>query len=120
MSEQEHSATPPKGLRKAGRAIWEAVTASLDLDRQETQLLLECCRVSDRLDALDAVLRREGVVAQDGKAHPALVESRQQQITLTRLIASLRLPPDLSEPDRRPQHRGAARGIYRFRVGGNR
>jgi hypothetical protein len=66
----------------------------------------------DRLDDLDAVVRAEGVTVQTPqgvKAHPALVESRQQQITLTRLVASLRLP---DEEDNTPQRRGGARGSY--------
>jgi hypothetical protein len=99
-------------LRKSGKAIWAAIVASLGLDPQEEHLLLEACRVADRLDGLDAVLRREGLTLPDSRPHPALVESRQQEITLTRLIASLRLPEDLAEPDRRPQRRGAARISY--------
>ena len=48
-------------------------------------------------------------------AHPALTESRQQSITLTRLIASLRLPSD--EDDVRPQRRGS-RGLRAEHEGG--
>lgn len=107
----------PKGLRKSGRALWAAVNEHLDLDRHEAQLLLEACRLADRLDLLDGVLRKNGLVLADGAMNPALGEARAQQITLTRLIASLRLPADLAEPDRRPQRRGAARGVYGDRRG---
>lgn len=74
----------------------------------------EACRVKDRLDALDEVIRREGVTvtSPQGVKHPALVESRQAQIVLTRLIASLRLP---DANDARAQRRGAGRGAYAAR-----
>ena len=94
-----------------GKALWHAVTEHLDLDQHEIALLGEACRVRDRLDRLDAAIRKDGELLPDRRPHPALAESRQQAITLTRLIASLRLPEDL-ETGQRPQRRGAARGIY--------
>jgi len=55
----------------------------------------------------------------DPAPHPAIVESRQQSIVLTRLLASLRLPvgddADLAGNMRRPQRREAARGSYGVR-----
>jgi hypothetical protein len=105
---------PPGELQKSGREMWAAVHQRLDLDRHEQQVLLEACRVADRLDALAAAIRKHGVLLPNGDAVGALVEARQQQITLARLIASLRLPEDLNEPTRRPQRRGAARGTYRL------
>ena len=104
----------PAGLKDAGRRLWRAIHAHLDLDAHESALLLQACRVSDRLDALNAVLEADGMMLA-GKPHPALVESRQQQLTLARLIATLRLPEDL-EADLRPQRRGAARGVYDKRL----
>lgn len=101
---------PPKGLRAGGKRLWAAVTDALVLDEHERSLLIEAARVVDRCDALDRLVRREGSML-NGKAHPALVEARQQQQTMARLIASLRLPLDLQEPDRRPQRRGP-RGTY--------
>jgi len=104
----------PKGLSKGGAGLWDEVVKHLELDRQEQQLLLEACRVTDRLDALDSVIRKKGPVLPDGRPLPALTEARQQQLVLARLIASLRLPEDLSQPERRPQRRGSSRGIYRL------
>jgi hypothetical protein len=46
----------------------------------------------------------------DVVSNPVLVESRQQEITYIRLIASLRLPD--SEESVRPQRRSGARGAY--------
>ena len=107
------SSTPrtPSGLKTAGRRLWREITSALDLDEHERALLIEAARTVDALAALAAIVDREGVMPA-GKAHPALVESRQQRIALARLIASLRLPEDLQQPERRPQRRGAARGSY--------
>lgn len=96
----------------SGAALWAELTANYEFDAPELVIVIEASRVKDRLDALDAVVRAEGVTVlspQGVKAHPALTESRQQQIVLTRLVASLRLP---DEADERPQHRGASRGAY--------
>jgi hypothetical protein len=108
------STRAPAGLKAAGRRLWRDVHEHLELDRHEDELLLQACRVADRLDALDSILTAEGMM-RDGKPHPALVESRQQQVTFARLIATLRLPEDL-QANVRPQRRGAARGVYDKRL----
>lgn len=99
------------GLGPAGTRLWDAVTSALDLDGHEEALLLEACRVADRLDGLHVALEDVGLLV-DGKPNPALVEARQQQVVLARLVASLRLPEDLQDVTSRPQRRGAARGAY--------
>ena len=100
----------PNGLKAPGRRLWKGVTEALELDEHERALLIEACRTADQLDLLDEVVADEGVLV-DGRAHPALVEARQQRITLTRLVAALRLPEDLERPELRPQRRGP-RGAY--------
>jgi hypothetical protein len=67
--------------------------------------------VADRIEALDKAVTRDGVLL-DGKAHPALVESRLQRVTLGRLVAALRLP---DRQDQKPQRRGAFRGTYQLK-----
>ena len=107
---------PPENLNSAGQALWSSVADAFELEEHERALLQEACRVADRLEALDAVVRAEGVTIatpQGAKAHPALVEARQQGVVLTRrLVASLRLP---DEEEERPQRRGGARGAYASR-----
>ncbi|MCS5718595.1 terminase [Herbiconiux sp. CPCC 205763] len=103
-------------LGDSGSALWTALTELVDFDVHETSLLTEACRIKDRLDALDVIIRAEGVTVtspQGVKAHPAVVEARNQQLTLARLLASLRIP---DEDDVRPQRRGAARGSYSRKV----
>lgn len=119
INSQQH---PPSDLkpRGRGRALWRAVLTELQLDAHEVALLHEACRVLDVLDELDRVTRLVGVVLKDGRVSPWIIESRQQQLTLARLLATLRLPDDLALPEPRPQRRGGARGAYQLGArGGN-
>lgn len=113
MSKAE--STPP-GLASSGRRLWRSVVADYELDCHEELLLLEACRCVDRLDALAGQVTGS-VLTTNGRgepvAHPAVVEARQQSLTLARLLASLRLPS--GEVAGRPQRRGAARGAYEIR-----
>lgn len=87
----------PKGLKASGRQLWKSILADFELDEHELGLLREACRTLDSLDALQAVIDRDGVLdesPQGRRAHPALVELRQQRITFARLVAQLRLPAD--------------------------
>jgi len=110
----------PDDLGQSGVALWEELTNAFAFDPQDLVMILEACRVKDRLDALNAIVRAEGVTTsspQGVKTHPALTESRRQELVFTRLIASLRLPDPNEE---RAQRRGAARGAYRSRAMANR
>jgi hypothetical protein len=110
---------PPAGLAASGGTLWRSVTAEYDLEIFEELLLLQAARTADRLDRLAAEAADNTVTVENMKgdqvAHPALVESRQQAITLSRLLASLRLPSGEEVGERRPQRRGASRGAYGIR-----
>lgn len=113
---------PPAELRKAGRALWRAVTSAYELEEHERGLLLEMARSVDQLDRLAAVVAAEGEMIADRfgepKIHPALVESRQLRIAYARLSAALRLPAgDEGEQLRRPQRRAGVRGVYGIQGG---
>lgn len=112
MDPETPTPLPPADLGEAGLALWNELSESFDFETQEAVLLVEACRVKDRLDALDVVVRAEGVTIsspQGVKAHPGIVEGRHQQVVFSRLIASLRLP---DEEDSKPQRRGRSRGTY--------
>lgn len=105
---------PPAGLKVSGRSLWKAAVAVFDFDEHELALLRESCRTLDALDALQTAVDLDGVVVespQGVKAHPALVEVRQQRITYARLIAQLGIPAGdedkVGKSARRP-----ARGVY--------
>jgi hypothetical protein len=111
------SPSTPKGLAATGRRLWKSVLDTYELDQHEELLLLQACRTADRLDRLDAEASTAPVTVTNYKGdqvpHPALTESRQQALTLARLLASLRLPS--GDEQERPQRRGATRGPYGVR-----
>ena len=106
----------PAGLLTAGKSLWKSVTDEYELDTHESLLLLQACRTADRLDSMATELATSPLTLTnfrgDEVAHPLLTESRQQSLTLSRLLASLRLP---SGDEARPQRRGASRGAYGVR-----
>jgi hypothetical protein len=105
---------PPNGAGTAGKRLWRAVLDAYELDEHELSLLRQAVRCADLCDQLQAVVDEQGPMVTtrlgEVKAHPAVVELRQQRITLARLIVALRVP--LGEQDEgRGQHRGI-RGVY--------
>ncbi len=112
--------SPPKDTGAAGLKLWHAVVEAYELEEHELLLLREMVRTVDTLDALEARVAADGVLlssSQGDRAHPALVEARQQRITLARLQAALRLPAGEEDDgdQRRPQRRMGVRGVYGVR-----
>ena len=103
----------PAGAKSAGRALWRSVLGEYDLEEHELALLRQACRVADACDDLQTLVDAEGVLVA-GRAHPALVELRQQRITLARLVVAIRVP--IGDQEGRSQYRGA-RGVYAIRGG---
>lgn len=104
----------PAGLKASGRALWKAVLSDYVLDQHELTVLREAARTADTCDALQALVDDEGLTApssQGVRAHPALVELRQQRVTFARLLTALRIPAGEVE-DGRTQARGGTRGVY--------
>jgi len=106
----------PTGLQAAGKSLWKSVVDVYELDCHESLLLLAACRTADRLDQLAAELADAPLTTVNHRgdviAHPLIAESRQQALTLSRLLASMRMP---SGDESRPQRRGASRGAYGVR-----
>ena len=105
----------PAGLRTSGRALWRALQSEFVLDERESTMLREACRTADSLDALQTQLDNDGVMSESSqgtRVHPALVELRQQRVTLARLLAALSIPSDGIETAGRRRRRGAPRGVY--------
>lgn len=105
----------PAALGEAGRALWQSIADEYELEPHNLAVLEQAARVADHVALLDEAVRRDGVLMENPQrgtvAHPALVELRQQRLTLTRLLVALRLP---DEDDGKPQHRGL-RGVYHLR-----
>lgn len=105
----------PRGLKTGGKKLWSAVTDDYELADHELAILKEASRTVDALDDLQAIVDAEGVTnvsPQGVRAHPALVELRNQRVTLAKLVASLRIPLDDSENmGRLPQQRVQIRAV---------
>jgi hypothetical protein len=98
----------PAGLQIAGKRLWRAIAGQFELEQHEAELLTAACRTADVLERLDDVVRGAELLTAEGRPRPALIEQRQQQIALARLLAALRLP---DAEDVRPQRR-SSRGVY--------
>jgi hypothetical protein len=106
----------PKGTGTAGERLWTAVVGEYVLEEHELELLRQAVRCVDDLDALDAVVAKDGLVIRAGSAprvHPAAVERRQLRLTLARTLAALRLPSGMA--GKSPQRRVGVRGTYGIR-----
>lgn len=105
----------PRGLKAGGKRLWRAVTDEFELAEHELSVLLQASRTVDALDELERIVIAEGVThdsPQGVRAHPALVEARQQRITLAKLVASLRIPlDDDQQAGRLPQQRVGIRAV---------
>jgi hypothetical protein len=91
---------PPDGLQTSGRRLWRSIMADYELEQHERELLRQACRTADLLDDLQAVLDRDGPMADSSqgiRAHPAATEARQQRIVLARLLAALQVPAGLED-----------------------
>lgn len=110
----------PKGLGDGGVELWTTVTEAHDLDITQVVQLTEACRMKDRLDKLDEVLRGD-VDVWARLVHRTRTQDYELRIDdaakyanttanhLKQLIAALRLPDDAGK---KPQQRGGARGSY--------
>lgn len=102
----------PKGTKKAGKRLWNAILVDFDLSEHELSLLRQAVATADLCDALQALVAADGPML-GGRSHPALVELRQQRILLARLVVALRVPlgDEVSAAGDRTQFRGV-RGVY--------
>src|SRR6266498_456251 len=106
---QSKPAELPQGeFGATGRKLWDDITDEFDLESQELIVLIQACRIADVCEQLHEFLD-EGLVDTDGNGNPApnklLVELRQQQIALARLMAALRIPVSDPHEEGRPQRR---------------
>ena len=104
----------PSGLGRSGRALWREVNAGFGLAPHEAAILVQVCRVIDRLDVIEAelsgaALTVEGSTGQP-RAHPLLAEWRHQARVLESLSRALSIPLPGEEVGRRrsPSAREAA------------
>ncbi|MEW2250403.1 hypothetical protein AB0907_24050 [Streptomyces sp. NPDC006975] len=85
----------PAGLGERGRRMWRESLAIWSLTPAHLVLLEEACRIADRLDLLNSMLRSLTVdvnpdVEQFGEISGLLAESRSQSSALKLLLAEIR------------------------------
>jgi len=113
---------PPTGTGPAGRRLWRAVLGEYELAEHEKQLLRQACRAADVCDELSAAAAEGGPVVTsrlgEQRVNPALVELRQQQLVLARLVVALRVPLGdqgaAAGPSGARSQRRALRGVYGY------
>src|SRR5258706_3752361 len=95
----------PAGLGPSGRALWRGILADYGLAPHERVILMQCCRVADRLDAIEAELGSADLVVTGStgqpKSHPLLAEWRAQARGLGNLSPPRRISLP-AQPVRRP------------------
>jgi hypothetical protein len=108
--------TKPARLGPRGSQFWDCITTLHELAPAELEILAEACRCADRLERLDEHLHDPDLpwldvekLRSDGATFrvtvdAALSEARQQQNIFKQLVASLRLPDEMTgrKPQRRP------------------
>lgn len=105
----------PGGLKASGRKLWRSTVDDFELEEHELSILREACRTADGIDGLQAAVDRDGVLSESSqgvRAHPALVELRQQRICFARLVAQLGLPTGDEDAAATHGQRRATRGVY--------
>ncbi|WP_426243713.1 hypothetical protein [Nocardioides sp. LHG3406-4] len=107
---------PPVGLDAGGRQLWRDVVKDNVLSRVQQVQLHEACRMKDRCDKLDELLRGEvdawatilPVDLEGGEFKlqivGALSKANETANSMKQLLAALRLPDDAT--GQRPQRRG--------------
>ncbi|ADL70969.1 terminase small subunit [Mycobacterium phage DirkDirk] len=86
--------TVPPGLMAAGKELWESVASERELDAPSRVLLLNACRIADRLDQLDQEI--DGRLLSynqrgDEVINPLISEHRQQYTTLANILGKMGL-----------------------------
>ncbi|QFG14241.1 terminase small subunit [Mycobacterium phage Tourach] len=84
----------PAGLMEAGETLWTSITANRELDAASRVLLLNACRIADRLDQLDDEIggrllsyNQRG----DEVINPLISEHRQQYTALANILGKMGL-----------------------------
>ncbi|MFF2094851.1 hypothetical protein [Streptomyces sp. NPDC058202] len=85
----------PVGLGERGQAMWRDSRAIWSLTPAHLVLLEEVCRIADRLELLDAIVRAQSAgvdpsAVDFGALSGLLAESRQQSAALKALLAEIR------------------------------
>lgn len=84
----------PAGLGVAGTELWSSITKERTLDAASKVLLVNACRIADRLDDLDREIDGRLISFNqrgDEVINPLISEHRQQYTTLANILSKMGL-----------------------------
>lgn len=98
---------PPRGLKTAGRRLWNDIIAKWELRPDELRVLAKACQLEDNVVRLqkgleEAPLTSEGSMGQE-VIHPLFQEIRQQMTSQASLLRQLKLEEAAEEAESRPE-----------------
>lgn len=89
--ERETPAGAPTFLKRAGRELWEEITAAYDLDASARVVLLEVCRMRDRLERFAAALSSQSTLWFElGEPQETMDGDVQMQVVVSGMISEAR------------------------------
>jgi hypothetical protein len=116
------STRAPAGLGRSGRALWRDIMAEFGLSPHERAILVQVCRIVDRLDAIEAELAGAELTVTGStgqpRAHPLLGEQRAQMRVLESLSRALSIPLPSEEVGRRRSPSAREAAVTRWSHGG--
>lgn len=78
-----------------GSTLWRSLSQDFEFSDADRELLAEACRCADEIEALTEAIELEGRLVEGSMGqrvmNPAIMERRQQQVTLQRMLKALRL-----------------------------
>lgn len=81
------------GLGTAGKALWDEVTDGRTLSTAHKTLLVNACRIADRLDEIDSEIPRAGLTVLNNlgteSVNPLIPEQRQQLAQLSAILTRM-------------------------------
>lgn len=90
----------PKSLGSSGRELYARVLADVaptwELDSKDLHNLEAAARAVDRVDELEQIIARDGLLTADGRVSPAVVECRLQTQLATLSLAKVETEPKIS------------------------
>lgn len=80
-------------LGDAGTRLWNGIAETRSIDATTYALVLNACRIVDRLDEMQEYIADSPLVMENDKgdniANPLIIEHRQQSMALRNLLAAL-------------------------------
>lgn len=94
------------GQRMVAEILAEMTQAGVEPDAKEQALLATARQLVDRLDALEAIIARDGEMLTNTagmvRVHPAIAEHRQQAATLPKVLSGIVVGDTMSGAQKNP------------------